>query len=287
MLLPRIFTAVLLLVCLLPALFADNPLGFYAITLLLMMAGAWEWARLAGLRRAAMLALVGTCMLLCLATWFLGQLTQTPAAVWGIASLLWGLLALHMLRQGPNAWKNMGPALKWSIGVLVLWFAWWAMAAARAQGVLMLLSIFVVVWGADVFAYFAGKALGGRIIKRKLAPTISPGKSWEGAIGGWMGVMAVSLLWPEIQRALSYPGVSFFQLLWQQGLISVLVWLTLLVSASVVGDLIESLIKRGAGVKDSSGLLPGHGGVLDRLDALLPALPLAMLILAFVSQEKL
>jgi phosphatidate cytidylyltransferase len=287
MLVPRILTAVFLLALLLPALFADNPIGFYALTLLLTMVGAWEWARLAGLNKASMLALVCSCMVLCWATWLLGQVSQSSPSVWVFASVFWCLLTGYFLWAGPKAWQDLGPAPKWFIGLLVLWLAWWAMAAARAQGVLMLLSIFVVVWGADVFAYFVGKTLGGRIIKRKLAPTISPGKSWEGAIGGWLGVVGLSCLWMEIQRALSYPGRSLFQVLWQHGSVTAIVCLTMLVAASVVGDLLESLIKRGAGVKDSSGLLPGHGGVLDRLDALLPALPLAMLILAFVSQEKL
>lgn len=287
MLVPRFVTAVVLLALLLPALFADNPLAFYALTLLLTVAGAWEWARLATFNTGPTLALLAACLALCLTTWLTGQLEHPLEGVWAVFSVLWLVLSVYFLRTGPKAWQNTAPVLKWFMGLLILWMAWWAMAAARAQGVVLLLSIFVVVWGADVFAYFVGKAFGGRIIKRKLAPTISPGKSWEGAIGGWLGVIAVSFGWAEIQQALSYPGLSLFHLLWEHGLVVVLLGLTAMVAASVSGDLLESLIKRGAGVKDSSGLLPGHGGVLDRLDALLPTLPLAMLILTILSKGKL
>jgi phosphatidate cytidylyltransferase len=130
----------------------------------------------------------------------------------------------------------------------------------------------LVVWLADIGAYFAGKAFG----KHKLAPAISPGKTWEGAIGGWLAVIVVALV-AALTRA--FEPTLFFSLLERLGSVRALIALTLLVAFSVVGDLFESMLKRQAGVKDSSGLLPGHGGVLDRIDALLPVLPLAMLLL--------
>jgi phosphatidate cytidylyltransferase len=140
------------------------------------------------------------------------------------------------------------------------------------QGVPFVLSLLLLVWLADIGAYFSGKAFG----KHKLAPAISPGKTWEGAIGGWLVVMIVALA-AVVLHAFE---PTLYSGLWAHwGALRALLALTLLVVFSVVGDLFESMMKRQAGVKDSSGLLPGHGGVLDRIDALLPVLPLAMLLL--------
>jgi len=141
------------------------------------------------------------------------------------------------------------------------------------MGIEFLLSVLVLVWVADIFAYFAGRALGGRFSHGKLAPAISPGKSWEGVWGGMIGVVALSLAWS------AWGGNTLYsQLAQRHGIVLMLLSVVFLAAMSVVGDLVESLIKRSAGVKDSSGLLPGHGGVLDRVDALLPALPLAMML---------
>jgi phosphatidate cytidylyltransferase len=132
-----------------------------------------------------------------------------------------------------------------------------------------------LVWIADIGAYFSGKAFG----RRKLAPTISPGKSWEGAIGGGLAVLLIASV--SIVAAPSAPWLqdSFAVALHTRfGWTGALPVLLLLVAASIVGDLFESQLKRRAGLKDSSSLLPGHGGVLDRIDALIPVLPLAALI---------
>ena len=126
----------------------------------------------------------------------------------------------------------------------------------------------------DTFAYFSGRAFG----RHKLAPSISPGKTWEGAISGFIGVfvLAACWLWADAQGMSS--ANSLYARLWAFGPLLAVLSLAFLVAMSVVGDLVESLVKRSAGVKDSSGLLPGHGGVLDRVDALLPVLPLAMML---------
>ena len=137
--------------------------------------------------------------------------------------------------------------------------------------------VLAIVWAADIFAYFSGKAFG----KRKLAPSISPGKSWEGAIGGCVAVLVIAtlsvVLWGDA-LADTFPVRVQASLGWA-ALYAVLV---LIVAASVVGDLFESQLNRRAGFKDSSNLLPGHGGVLDRVDALVPVLPLAALIGAWL-----
>jgi phosphatidate cytidylyltransferase len=138
---------------------------------------------------------------------------------------------------------------------------------------LYLLSVMAIVWVADIGAYFSGKAFG----KHKLAPSISPGKSWEGAVGGGIAVLVLATL------TVVYGGDAFadtFAVRVQRGYgwPALLAILVLMVAASVVGDLFESQLKRRAGMKDSSNLLPGHGGVLDRIDALVPVLPLAALI---------
>jgi len=136
----------------------------------------------------------------------------------------------------------------------------------------------VLVWAADVFAYFVGRSLGGKFSRVKLAPSISPGKSWEGVWGGMLGVLLVACIWIWVDRTYSVGASSLYTHLYERGAWFLLAGCVFLSAMSVVGDLVESLVKRSAGVKDSSGLLPGHGGVLDRVDALLPVLPLAMML---------
>ncbi len=162
--------------------------------------------------------------------------------------------------------------------LVALWLAWLAVAQARVIGVNFLLSILVLVWVADICAYFAGHAFGGRISRAKLAPSISPGKSWEGVWGGMAGVLVLALLWRWADRTWAVAVPSLYSHLALKAWWLLLIAVVFLAAMSVVGDLFESLVKRSAGVKDSSALLPGHGGVLDRIDALLPTLPLAMML---------
>ncbi|MDE2452518.1 MAG: phosphatidate cytidylyltransferase, partial [Burkholderiales bacterium] len=136
-----------------------------------------------------------------------------------------------------------------------------------------MLSIFCLVWMADIAAYFGGRTFG----RRKLAPSISPGKSWEGVASGMAGVLLLAFVWTRIDAAFGVDGPSLYSVLVRQlGWALALPALLFLAAMSVVGDLVESLVKRAAGAKDSSRLLPGHGGVLDRLDALLPVFPVAL-----------
>jgi phosphatidate cytidylyltransferase len=158
--------------------------------------------------------------------------------------------------------------------LLLLWVGWLALAQARTVSINFVLSVLCIVWMADIGAYAAGRTFG----KTKLAPSISPGKSWEGVYGGLIGVALLAVVWTLwADRALPVDAPSLFTRLRSHfGWIGMFAASAALSGLSVVGDLFESLVKRAAGAKDSSRLLPGHGGVLDRIDALMPVLPAAM-----------
>jgi phosphatidate cytidylyltransferase len=270
MLKQRVITALLLLAVLLPALFYPSIEPFAALTLLLIGAASWEWARLNGC--APMLAaFIGVGMGLLMALiWLAGGLDMALRPLWLAAGALWVLLAVAMLGRGVAGWSRWPASLRLWCGLALIACAWLALVQARVIGLGFLLSVLLLVWMADIAAYFGGKALG----RRKLAPAISPGKSWEGAISGLLGVflLAAAWIWADGQ------GDSLYARLWAMGPLLAVLALMFLCAMSVVGDLVESLVKRSAGVKDSSALLPGHGGVLDRVDALLPVLPLAMML---------
>jgi phosphatidate cytidylyltransferase len=278
MLKQRVITALIMMLVLLPALFNASPLPFCGLALLMIAAGAWEWGRLVGYGGRTALAVGALCAAMCLASWYAGWLDQKMPLLWGVVGGLWVLLGAGMLRGGVAAWSALPRGLRLVGGLLALWVAWLAVAQARVIGINYLLSVMALVWAADIAAYFAGRALGGRFSKVKLAPTISPGKSWEGVWGGMLGVLVLACLWrwADVANAVAVP--SLYSLLYVRAWWLMLVAVLFMAAMSVVGDLVESLIKRSAGVKDSSGLLPGHGGVLDRLDALLPTLPLAMML---------
>ncbi len=276
MLKQRVITALVLLAILLPALFYSTPTPFCILALVLIAAGAWEWGRLNALRQMASSALAVLCVLACALSWYFGLLEKPLPILWTAAGALWVLAGGWLLRAGVAGWPRIAKPVRLAGGLLALWLAWLAIAQARVAGVEFLLSILLLVWVADIFAYFAGRALGGRFSKGKLAPSISPGKSWEGVWGGMAGVVGLSLVW------LSFGGASLYSRLAERhGLAVMVLAVVFLAAMSVVGDLVESLIKRSAGAKDSSNLLPGHGGVLDRVDALLPTLPLAMMLAGF------
>ena len=278
MLRQRVITAVVLLALLLPALFASSPLPFALLTLLLISAAGWEWARLNGVQ-AMLPALASGLLLAVVCGASLSQLAQVgqSATLWWLGLVVWVLGGGLALRQGPAGWPRLPAALRWALGLAGLWLAWLAMAQARTIGINFLLSVMCVVWAADIAAYFTGRAFG----RNKLAPTISPGKSWEGVYGGVAGVILLALGWLALESRFSFDSPSVFLLLQQrQGWGGLLLAALLLAALSVVGDLFESLVKRAAGAKDSSALLPGHGGVLDRVDALLPVLPAALALIS-------
>lgn len=281
MLKQRVITALVLLAILLPALFYPSFVPFAVVTLVLMAAGAWEWGRLNGLGGGASVGLGALCVALCGVSWAGGWLHSPLPWLWALGGAAWVLGGTWLLRVGVEGWPRVPRALRIVGGVLALWLAWLAVAQARVAGINFLLSVLTLVWVADVFAYFAGRAFGLRFTRTKLAPSISPGKSWEGVWGGMLGVIALAVAWAAADAAWQAGVPSLYTRLAQQGWWLLLLGAVFMAAMSVVGDLVESLIKRSAGVKDSSGLLPGHGGVLDRIDALLPTLPLAMMLSHF------
>ena len=278
MLRQRVITAVVLLALLLPAMFAASALPFALLTLVLISAAGWEWARLNGVS-APLPALASGALLAALCGASLLRLPELGAVggLWLLGGLAWLLGGALVLRRGPAGWPAWPIWLRWLLGMALLWLAWLALAQARTVGINFLLSVMCVVWVADIAAYFSGRAFG----RRKLAPTISPGKSWEGVYGGVVGVLLLALGWLWLESQLSLDSPSLFLLLRQRlGMGGLLLAALLLTALSVMGDLFESLVKRAAGVKDSSALLPGHGGVLDRVDALLPVLPAALALIS-------
>jgi len=281
MLKQRVITALVLLAFLLPAMFYRQPEPFFLFTLVFIAAGAWEWARMNGGGPVlALLAGLG-CASLCAGLWRAGFLQQTWPRLWLFAGSAWVLLGAWVLSRGVAAWATHAKVLRVIAGLLALCVTWLAVAQTRLLGINFLLSVLALVWMADISAYFAGRALGGRFIHRKLAASISPGKSWEGVFGGMVGVVLLALVWRYADANLGVDVPSLYTRLAQRGLAFLLLACIFMAAMSVVGDLFESLVKRSAGVKDSSALLPGHGGVLDRVDALLPTLPLAMMLVSF------
>lgn len=277
MLKQRIITAVLMLAVLLPAVFYPVPEVFAGVALVLISAAAWEWARMNQSGPLASLVVGGLCVGVCLLSWYCGLLYAPLRTLWIVAGSAWVLLGAWLLYRGVAVWASVPRFLRLVGGVLALWVAWIAVVQARIEGINFLFSIFVLVWAADIFAYFAGRALGGHFFIRKLAPSISPGKTWEGACGGMLGVLVCAVVWRYLDASMSLGAASLYTRLGIVHAAFMVLALLFLATMSIVGDLVESLFKRSAGIKDSSGLLPGHGGVLDRIDALLPILPLAMM----------
>lgn len=272
MLIQRVVTAVVLLALLFGALWWGGLWPFALVTLALMSVAAWEWGRLNQAPQGlALLFGVGVAAagVLALSVWA----GQAPAVLWWGAVGVWLVGATIALRSGPAAWPALPSFARWGLGLLALWAAWLALSQARTLGVNFMVSALALVWVADIAAYFGGRRFG----RHKLAPSISPGKSWEGVWSGFAGVLVLAMLWLQLDRWIATDGPSLYtRLLQQLGWPGLLAALAALVGFSVAGDLVESLVKRAAGAKDSSRLLPGHGGVLDRVDALLPALPLAL-----------
>jgi phosphatidate cytidylyltransferase len=272
MLLQRVITALVLAALVFSSMAAPHPGYFQALLATFGVLAAWEWNRLMGFAAlpAAVLALLTLCAGIALyrLEGRLGLLIVLSAAC-----LIWLAVVLPTLWGGvlPSAKRDSQTALLGAVIILAAMDA--ANQAWLERGAVFLISLLLVVVMADIFAYAVGKSMG----RRKLAPSISPGKSWEGALGGAIAVAAYGLLCMLFSN--EWTRVSFPAVLAKTwGIPLALLMLMGLAAASVVGDLFESMLKRRAGQKDSSKLLPGHGGVLDRIDAQLPVLPIAVLL---------
>jgi phosphatidate cytidylyltransferase len=279
MLKQRVITALLLLAILLPALWAEDPRWFGALVALALTLAGWEWGRLNGQKTVAA-TLTGLEVLGAMALVHLGSV-GLPTWVWNLVFATWLLGAAALIRGGPSGWLRLSAPLRNLVGLVALVPAGLALMAWKAQGLNALLSVLCLVWMADIAAYFGGRRFG----RRKLAPAISPGKSWEGVWSGGLGVLLLAGLWTTtIDPLWAGQGLSLFgQLAAGLGWPLAVLCLLVLAALSVVGDLFESLVKRAVGAKDSSQLLPGHGGVLDRIDALLPTLPAALALTALAA----
>ncbi len=265
MLKTRIATAVVLAALVLGVLFAMPPVAGIGLVALLMLAGSWEWARFAGFEGA-----VGrSAYVLCAA--LLGGLAWRATGAWGawqwlmLAAVAWWFVAFLWLALVPEAIGRASAALA---GLCVLLPAWVGLArlllvGRPVPGGQLVFYLLLLVWAADIGAYFTGRRFG----RLKLAPSVSPNKTWEGLLGGVAGGLVVAFAGAAYFGFERLPFVAL-------GLAIVLV--------SVVGDLAESMFKRYAGLKDSGSLLPGHGGVLDRIDSITASIPFFVLGLGWL-----
>lgn len=263
----RVITALVLLAILIAVLYSQSFIVFAIAATAFYAAAAWESARLFQMKHPIPAAALWSVVFILIVSQdrFLGA-TLLAA----LCAAIWAVRLVPSLALGLPPLASVGNRLLNAVYAIAVLGCFTAIAALFRHGPLYLVSVMALVWIADIGAYFSGKAFG----KRKLAPSISPGKSWEGAIGGWIAVLVLAAISTEIP-ALADTFATHVQVKWNWfGFVLVM---SLVVAASIVGDLFESQLKRRAGMKDSSSLLPGHGGVLDRIDALIPVLPIAVL----------
>ena len=270
----RVVTALVLAPAFLALLFYA-PLEYVAGVLasISLLAGL-EWLTLAGVSTAPIRALGLLVLAAALLAWWQIPILRTP---WLLLALVWWLLAAVAVVRYPAMaalWNR--PLVLLGSALIVLPTTCGALVAVQAtHGPLALLLLLVIVWCADIGAYFAGRALG----RRKLAPLVSPGKTWEGACGGMLLALVVSVVMAHVLDIHVFPSALVALL---PGELMFAVLIAAVVVLSIFGDLTESMLKRARDMKDSGGLLPGHGGVLDRIDSLLSTAPVWALLTASV-----
>ena len=273
MLKTRILTAFVLLFVFFFALFYFPPIGWLVFATFVAAFAGWEWGALMalGMTSRVVFGIVTACICAVIVVLFpgaFGLANAVPEAAWHLgrwfyfpATVFWLLIVPIWMK---SHWSLPKSVVGLFIGLVVILPTWLALVQLKQTGgEVALVLILSAVWIADIAAYAFGRTFG----KHKLAPGISPGKTWEGAIGGGLAVIAYGFtLSPKLPSVLAENGVLLFSLL------------LLFTVISIVGDLFESLRKRQAGLKDSSSILPGHGGVLDRIDSLTSTLPLVALV---------
>ena len=280
MLRTRVLTALAVLPVVLGMLFFADAAWWAGFALAITLLAAWEWSRLCGLSSLAWRAYLITSGAIggALLTAYL----RMPAGSFASLSEAALMASTYFWIFGAPIWLTMKlrPA-PWALalaGWLVVFPTWAALVELRAASPWVLLAIAALVWVADIAAYFAGRRFG----RVKLAPAISPGKTWEGVAGALVGVLAYGIALDMFAHWRPNPTTPLFGGPWGALALLAMVGLTLV---SIAGDLFESWMKRGAGMKDSSNLLPGHGGILDRIDSLTSTLPVAALLVALHRQS--
>ena len=272
MLKTRVLTALVMVPLVLAALLLLSPHGWGIAALAVTLVAAHEWGQLSRLTLPVHCLFVGVIVLAGISLLYLpaaGFARGWPATVvlvgCGVSGIFWMLVAPEWVKR---RWPTTIASVMVVTGWTVLIGAWMALVELQARSPWLVLAAMAVVWIADTAAYFAGRAFG----RRKLAPAISPGKTWEGVYGAMAAVAIYALLLVNFAYpAGTTPPLNALEMT------AFVAYALLITGISVIGDLFESLMKREAGVKDSGKLLPGHGGVLDRTDALLAAMPLAAL----------
>ena len=264
----RILTAAVLIPVFVLAVLYLNTVSFALLMATVIALAAWEWAGIAGfagsLKRASYTLMV---VILLIFSYTLRS-GSFPILLISIALFWWGMAIYLVLRYQSHQKLDFDTPAKALIGLVVLLPAWMSLLILHAfepDGVLLVLFLLVLIWGADIAAYFAGRRWG----KHKLCSRVSPGKSWEGVFGALAASVALALI---------------YALLVQLQGVELLIFITICiitVLASILGDLLESLMKRISNLKDSGSILPGHGGVLDRIDSLTAALPVFLCSLWF------
>lgn len=272
MLATRVITAVVALLVVVGLVFLASRAVWSLFMLAVALVACWEWSRLTGLGaggRAAFVALSALLGVLLFAFVFAAAplgFARAALAIFVLAAVFWIAAAPIWIARHLRP-----PAIVAAIaGWIVVWPTWMACVVLRDDGPWILLGAAALVWVADIAAYFSGRRFG----RRKLAPAVSPGKTWEGLIGALAGVMVYAIVLAAIAHARETPFSALFA---PAAGIPAIIAMVVLALLSVVGDLFESWMKRGVGRKDSGALLPGHGGVLDRVDALTSTLPVAAL----------
>lgn len=276
MLKQRIFSALILIVLVSVALFGFSPFYFALALGGVVVLALWEWTQFPKLSLSALRGVIPAIGATFLFLWIyseahylaVGRVFRHSAELWLLLATLWWLVATGLVAFYPKSLANWGRSIiaqlvfavvtliPFFVGVLALRLSQYTLDPYH--GVVLLLYVFVLVWAADSGAYFAGRKFG----KHKLAPRVSPGKTWEGVFGGLMSAALFAWLFLQFTQINGALPLGKFILL------SVAT-----VAISIVGDLTESMFKREAGIKDSSQLIPGHGGILDRIDSLTAAVP--------------
>ncbi len=263
MLKTRIITALILVAGFIPALFQSSSIYWAFGMLLVTLLALHEWASMVGLSKMQrygyllVSALAGLLIISCMQSEGTHQFFYHSLLVFAVATFFWVFIVPIWLAK---QFKFNGLVAKGLLGWLLMLPLWLALICAKIVNPMLLLALLATIWIADSAAYFAGKNFG----KHKLAPTISPGKTWEGVAGALIGV---TLFGTILYFVFEINTLAIFPALW------------VVTGFGVIGDLFESMMKRQANIKDSGDLLPGHGGILDRIDGIIPSLPIAFLMI--------